>query len=635
MANQQGPGFVDKHIEKVVLGVCGLILLYAVIQYGISTPRRIEVVKGDAVSPAEVDEILLKEAQRVHDLVEKEGYPEPPQLLYAQNFRKLELDPLPDKLASLTFGSPLSKGLGGDGMGVAKIHTLAAVEKLLPAPQKPINWCDPELVNVAKEQDDVKLEEKPTWRSVTYYPWGDLEKAWKKEFQGSAIYPEQIAVGYQVQIEEKQLDGTWKVVDSVKPSYKPFYGTGRDGMEKLPPQIPAYKTNQDNTADNTAEIMEAKKQIAEFTESQLQPDYFDIWTPEGKDVWQKHMPLETIAQWYEGYWEAPKDDDESDEAAGKKATRPRARDKFAPPAMDPGMMDPRNPGGAGRLKGRTTVKRAPGAGSKLLPSYEKQKEAGKMLVWFHSDKIQYGKEYRCRFRLIFVNPLLGYVDDVDKKSPQDAVQPTITTKWSAWSDSVAVRQDMQFYVTGASTSSKTVTVTVFTKVLGQLVLGKFGRLDVGEPIGGIAQVAVINPATGETEEPAVEFDTGAVIVSLNFQKDVVTLTGIGKYTKSTVEVVYMDRDGNLHSRVMYYDKRNEAYLLMKNEIKEKAPMTARERELVERRLRRSEEKKRKGTTGKKNPGGRPGFPGVDPGMDPGRFPVPGGIPGGPGKRPKR
>lgn len=599
MANDQGPGFVDKHIEKVILAVCGLILIYAVVQYGISTPRRIEAVKGcDPIPPAEVDSVLLDEARRVSDLVKSEKYPEPPKLTYVKQFKELETNPLPDKFSSVNFGTPLAGGLGAGGVIVTKAPALEDIIRVVPAPAKPVNWCESELVNVSTEPDEIKLEETPTWRSVTYYPWGELSEAWKHELKNSIIYPQLTGVGYEVQIEEKQSDGTWKMVDSIKPVYRRVLD--KDGEEILPPSIPAYLVSEDGTTDNASQITEAIRDVSDCTEYQLQPDYFDIWTSQGQDVWQKHMPLEIIATWYEGSWQAPKDGAEPANAAKKKKKdrKPPSRTPAFDPRMDPGMMGFMGPD----MSARKTARKAPrrvksrisGIGSRFLPDYPTQLEAGKVLVWFHCDKIRYGFEYRCRFRLIFANPLLTFVDDVDKSKPQDAKIPTIITPWSPWSDPVEVVRDMQFFVTGSSTSSKTFSATIFTKVLGQLVSGRFGRLGVGEPIGGIAQVAVSNPATGQTEEPRIEFNTGAIVVSLNFQKEVIILTGTGRYTKKTTEVIYTDQDGKLCSRVLYDDQHNETFREMRDEVKEKSPMSSREIEREEkRRMKLEKEQKRK------------------------------------------
>ena len=623
MANDQGPGFVDKHIEKVILAVCGLILIYAVVQDGISTPRRIEGVKGDP-PPAEVDSILLQEAQRVRYLVESEDPPEHSKLTYIGIFKELETNPISEKLASLNFGTPLVKGLGGGGVTVTKAPTLEGMLKVVPAPRKPVNWCESELVNVSKDPNEIKLEENPTWRSVTYYPWGELAAAWKKELKDSVIYPQLTAVRYEVEIEEKQLDGTWKIVDSVKPVYRPdSENLDKNGEEMFPPQIPPYRVSAEDGIDNASQINEAIQEVSSFTESQLQPDYFDIWTSQGQDVWQKHMPLKTIAAWYKGHWEASKDGVDTREAPRREV---RTRQPVMDPRMGPGMMGP-GMMGPGMLPGRRVVQetaprrmrsRVAGAGSKFLPDYDTQRQAGKVLAWFHSDKIQYGHEYRCRFRLIFVNPLLTSIDDVDKSKPQDAKIPTITTKWSPWSDPVEVARDMQFFVTGSSASSKTFSATIFTKVLGQLVSGRFGRIGVGEPIGGIASVAVINPATGETEEPQIEFSTGAIAVSLNFQKELVLLTRSGRYIKRTTELIYMDQDGKLHSRVMYDDQHNKTYRAMRDEVKEKAPRTAREIELEEKRIKRLEDQERRKTERKRTPAGTgPGIPDAPPGGFPG------------------
>ena len=46
MASSQGSGLFEKHIEKIILGVCVIVFLFVIFRYGIGTPRRV-TLKGD------------------------------------------------------------------------------------------------------------------------------------------------------------------------------------------------------------------------------------------------------------------------------------------------------------------------------------------------------------------------------------------------------------------------------------------------------------------------------------------------------------------------------------------------------------------------------------------------------------
>ena len=64
MGKDQGLGFVDKHIEKVIFLGCLLVMLYVIVQYGLSSSREFGVM-GKTAPPGKVDETLLAEAQQI------------------------------------------------------------------------------------------------------------------------------------------------------------------------------------------------------------------------------------------------------------------------------------------------------------------------------------------------------------------------------------------------------------------------------------------------------------------------------------------------------------------------------------------------------------------------------------------
>ncbi len=58
-------GPVERHFEKVVVGIAGVLLLGAVAQYLVTSPNKMDLGGGDAVSPTAVDAALASKAQEV------------------------------------------------------------------------------------------------------------------------------------------------------------------------------------------------------------------------------------------------------------------------------------------------------------------------------------------------------------------------------------------------------------------------------------------------------------------------------------------------------------------------------------------------------------------------------------------
>jgi len=72
---------IERHIEKVILGVFVLLLVYAAGHWGISSPREIEVLTNsrgttENVSPDKVDQKLLEAARDVDRVIQDESPPE-------------------------------------------------------------------------------------------------------------------------------------------------------------------------------------------------------------------------------------------------------------------------------------------------------------------------------------------------------------------------------------------------------------------------------------------------------------------------------------------------------------------------------------------------------------------------------
>jgi hypothetical protein len=625
MAKAQGTSFIDAHVEKIVLAVCLLILIFAVIHYGVSTPRRLEVVniRGQVkmVPPNEVDKNLLAAARRVDSVIKRVKRETPPERRDLAQLKQLQKKTLPGEKTALDYCSPERQGIvyhGASQDEPGSKPTLEQISATMPSPSKPLQWFGEELIGQEDEQGKVKFSEKPVWRAAVSYPWAKLQRAWENSLKHTIIIPRLVAVRYEVQFQEKQPNGQWKTVDDIKLLRQ----SDETGQNIQAPEIPDF------TGTNAQEVRKAcENYYAEWMIDQLQPTYEQIWTPQGQADWLEHMPVKDILK---GFPEETQTG--SNTRSEKKRTTPtrtlRLRSQAGVPTKAmPGMMPPTIPTafrGASRGQSPQARHRADRQVGKALalPSPQQQIDAGVVLAWFHTDSIKYGREYRCRFRMVFVNPLLTHSQNVKKDRPQDATIKYVKTKWSPWSDTVAIYRELEFFLTGAYPAKRWVSLTVFGKTLGQRVSMQFSKISVGEEIGRPEKITVISPATNELEKTTIDFNTGAIPIELTFNKRIVTFTG--QIRPSGVEMVYLDAKGKLHSRMLHLDKSSSRYRQLLKEAKETATKVKElidaERGIEPQRKKSKKYRRQTRPTGQPIPGGMmPG--GMMPGMIPGAMPT--------------
>lgn len=169
------------------------------------------------------------------------------------------------------------------------------------------------------------------------------------------------------------------------------------------------------------------------------------------------------------------------------------------------------------------------------------------LLWAHDVSLKPMQEYQYRYRLVLVNPLLAAEDDVQPELAEQARQRFIETDWSDWSQEVSVPSSTEFFISGSSASDRSVDITVFS--LARHVAAKF-TVSPGQVIGGRREV-VVTDTNGQHNE-IVDFSTGAVLVWIDFNKTV--YQGTTPFRDNT-EILYLDAQGNLHTRLSNLDKR--------------------------------------------------------------------------------
>lgn len=185
-----------------------------------------------------------------------------------------------------------------------------------------------------------------------------------------------------------------------------------------------------------------------------------------------------------------------------------------------------------------------------LPTVTRQ--AGDAVVLFHDEgTMKVGSSYRYRVKLVFVNPILTYEGAVKPKDIGDTRVAEVATQFGGWSDPVSVTREVHFFLTGASETTRQMTVTVYVHKWGQWVKQTF-QIKPGDAIGGKKSVDMIHPLgqPGETTRVEVDFSTVAAALRFHFTK---VLMERGSFRRRAPELLYVDKDGKLASRILPLD----------------------------------------------------------------------------------
>jgi len=482
--------FFDQHLEKVVLGVCALILVYGVFQWVLSTPHRTEVPKIErkVVPAGDVDRELLAWARRVEKRERADdGFP--PVYDYAGEIEKHRS---PAGITAIkNWGNyrqvmvPPKRVKPPEGMRLNKVQDIL----LTFSPEFTEIKGALELINKGGGVDQL------VFRGKAEFPLGALLKAWNKEFRGSAM-DEVLATALNVEIEKCLVlsDGTLGPVTQVARVKMP-------PKEGVPPVldvvIPEY------TGKNADIVRKAILEFSVKTQDRiLRPPYWSIWAKNG---WVK--------PWIKAEAPAP-----------------------APPDAAPG---------AGAAPGA-----APGVVGAGVPAPAvAQIGDGTIELWFHDTDVIIQRKYRYRMRIVFVNPLFTYDDVVYKGTPKDALVKSISSAWSKWVMADAIPRTTRYFATGVQGMGKTrkLYCTIFTRSLGQLVSEKF-PVSPGQVIGGVQIKKIRNPVNGKIIQKVVDFSTNAVVVHVDFSREL-TRRGLRSETR---ELICLE-GGKLVSHILVKD----------------------------------------------------------------------------------
>lgn len=576
MAKTGGKSIIKQHIEKGVLALSVLVLLWVVVQWPATSPVTIGTAE---VAPAEADKHVARQVDSVVDRVARTSPPVRKVPPYKSLLKAWLDSPVASEFSKRSLVEISMPGKAPEVHQIVERPKVALKDVVadIPAPSRP----------VVKDRADSILQKRDALADayaavgVAMIDYGQIFEKWDKRLKPTRIRMNFVVLG--VEVEARECTGSADAKSRpVKCEPIPLVGP-----ENKPLAMPEIK---DYDGKNMEEILTVIEGFRAFQRYLLQADYPWVYDPvhKGWAEWRIYMPpFELAGELKEAQYLAgsgtpgtPAETPGMRPDGPMPGGMPGGMPDIAPPHMRemgpggmPGGMPDIAPGDPAMPPSRTPVRPLvrprptpavtpsvprvvppPAPGDKLMvatiPDLNTQMENGKVAVWFLDNSLEAGKRYQYRVRLKLLNPLLTWTQDV--VDPKDAQQASIDTPWSEWSSEVQAVRENEFFLTGSTKmgAASSVKVTVFARTMGQWV-SQTMTLKEGNTIGLPEKKSVDNPLGGAAKpvDSEVDFRTGATIVNLDFNKRF----SWGNSPLSTVEMTYVDASGKVCTKLLKVD----------------------------------------------------------------------------------
>ncbi len=194
-------------------------------------------------------------------------------------------------------------------------------------------------------------------------------------------------------------------------------------------------------------------------------------------------------------------------------------------------------------------------------------------MWAHDAKpgsLVNGRTYQYRMRPVILNRLIGFPEKFE--TPADATKPMTVGSWSEPTDAVTLEPASQFFVTRFDERKREVTAEMFQWYKGIWVETKH-KLKVGDRVLVEDRVDTPDPQDPESVYRAkVAFDPGATIVDIDFDRRVrerkAERGGIKFLAPGdkTCAVVVLGPEGQLDERIELLDRSDPTKTALKSKV---------------------------------------------------------------------
>ncbi len=577
---KQPVGPVVRHLEKAILAVCGGALLYFVAMFGVMSPNQAGG-PGEEVGPAEIGGQIRNEAERLRDNLLRASAP---------TMDETEKVTIPN-LAALT--DPVA---------------LAGVDRTVPSPVQPAPAVPPlegeierksiELVDVIqtgrpgvlvgrsgvylapagefKARPDPRTDESTladvNWGTV----WAPFDRAEQEALYAAADYgnvSRAVFLGADLQRRMMMPNGTWtdwEMVPTISLTADPPY-----------PQPQVYPTGTGNYNVSEQDRQAVRGFIELIVDGENNAAQLELMRPlfpaiKYGDPWLFPKPAEYNVLVMDAEYQR-EDRCRYPECAPAEATRQdqdfdelmeEAQTAFDEDRLEIAMQR------AQAAKDKAESDRDRQEADKLLANIQRaMAEAARraaerlpvQILWAHDagfNSLRSGRTYQYRMRARLYNRLCGIPTLL--ADPKQAEIVEMVGPWSEPSEVVAIRPDTVIFLRSARANRQEVKVEVFKWDAGEWFQRSF-TVGVGQRIGEPKSVSLT-----DGERRTVDFDTGAVVVDIDFRRTatVPSRRGARLETVDTAALVYIDPSGQLHEHLMDVDKASDQYGRLKDLVKD-------------------------------------------------------------------
>lgn len=578
---KQTVGPLILHLEKAVLGIAVLVLLGAIVLYGAMSPNRLP----DAdVGPGEVDKAAQDAAENLRgrlqtskpELGGDEGpamLAEPPMQTIRRAENPLAIADVPARmLATVPWGPQLKTKLDVDEAGPrANLAEVLAPEKpqvqfgrsgLILAPPEPFDST-----SGGGGGDDVYLTDV-NWVTITA-PF-DREEQIAKFQQAGYDFKGQVLIALGLDVERRMLkaDGTWEEWAPVSPVYRRLRPPRPEvNLIRNNDRVDADPSSRDDVEAFVALIMRGEAQLELLRPLFPEVRYGDPWTfPKDLEYDVTDMDAEYQAEATCRYPECATTQTDiridatlpfrdlqkaAEEALSNKNFREAQAYADAAESKAERESDKRR---IQELKQRISSELA---AAEAAP----KKDIPVQAFWVHdaaAGSVLSGRTYQYRARVRLFNRYCATPALLN--NPEDAALVELVGPWSEPSDPVNIPRDTLIFARSARARGDA-KVDIF-KWVGGVWLRRTFDAEVGGKLGGVQRV---DTPAGPRQE--VDFDTKATVVDIDLQRPFKTRRG-GRPDKwaETAAIVYVDEAGQLHERLLDFDKSSAEYKSRSNAV---------------------------------------------------------------------
>ncbi len=582
---------IERHVEKAVLGITGLLLLGVVATYLFSTPNKLEFGQ-EVVTPANIDSKVAQKADDVLASVRNKKPPEPEPVPKPDFKTTIALAELPAATPFLPIVPVVDTQSRIGAAGIARVVQL-------PAPELKYGRSTIELPPDWPRYAELQGKDVTDWVTVgQIYDISEMSSRLATEYGGTRR--KVIHAGIELQRRMQKENGSWSDSDWTNVESWPAFT-----IPPVPP-VPLFEDEGKVLIKSTdhqeilkfAEELEVPAKQMEIIRPLMRKVFNgDCWTfPLVKPLKERDVLLmddeflfpnqaQPSANLSNRYPCLAIDSRTVEITNAKKLSNLADRLKTAKDSCDSegaksvlkdvtDIESDTSLSGADKNIARTLLTQTRQLidditynkckqNTKALATTGKREPLPKQLVWAIDGKpgsLTPGKSYQFRIRPVVYNPRTGEPDQFAK--PHDAEVVLLRGDWSPPSEIVTIPPMTAYFATSSSKERDSVSMEIFTWFGGYWVKPKSSsRIEkkVGEWVKTEARV-VVQGIDGKLAEPNVNFDTQRMIADIDFdrpfrerQKTGKTGVKFGKVAP-TAAILLVNDQGELEERFESLDK---------------------------------------------------------------------------------